>query len=151
MPALLAFLVNGIVAAVIWLFEKFLPFLVKKFGLGAVKFGIQKAASVVVVLVTVAFYSAFIVFISESFTRFKALIDLFNHPAANSGISGQSAEYFSCFLNLLQVSGIASGFNSAMSFGMVVLIFFFTRGLYSATIKALKIVSDEISKSTKLV
>lgn len=150
MPAVILVLVNVIVSVVMFLVQKFLPFLIKKFGLGAVKFGIQKAASVAVVLTTVAFYAAFIIFISETVTQFKSLIGLFNNPAS-SGISGKSAELFSCFLNLLHVSGIANGFNSAMSFGIAVLIFFFTRGLYGATIKALKIVSDEINKSTKLI
>ena len=143
--------INIIVTGIIFLFKKFLPYIAKKFGLGAIKFGLQKTASVAVVAVTVAFYTAFLVFISETYTQFKDLIDLFNNPTSYGGMSATSTHYFSCFLHLLNVSGIASGFNAAFSFGMTVLLFFFTRAFYTATIKALKIVSDEMSKATKLI
>lgn len=148
MPLLIN-LVTAIGTGLMFIIQKFFPFLIKKFGLGAIKFGIQKTASVAVVVVTIAFYSAVLIFISETYTQFKVVIDIIN--SSSTSMSGDSAKYFSCFLYLLDVSGISAGFNSAFSFFVSVMLFFFTRGLYSITSKSLKIVSDEISKSTKLI
>lgn len=145
LPNILASIATG----VMWLIQKFFPFLIKKFGLGAIKFGIQKTASVAVVLVTLSFYSAVIIFISETYSVFNDVLNTINSPT--SGMSGSSSEKFSCFLFLLDVSGIKSGFNSAFSFFVTVMLFFFTRGLYSLTVKSLKIVSDEINKATRLI
>jgi len=142
-------LLASLASAVMWIIQKFFPFLIKKFGLGAVKFGIQKAASIAVVLVTVSFYASVIIFISETYTMFHFVIDKISNPM--SGMSGDASAKFSCFLYLLSASGIKSGLTSAFSFFISVMIFFFSRGLYSLTIKSLKIVSDEISKATKLI
>jgi len=142
-------ILGGIGTAVQFVIRKFFPFIIKKFGLGAVKFSIQKSASIAVVLVTVAFYGSVIIFISETYTMFHFIIDKINNPM--NGMGGEAASKFSCFLYLFAASGIKSGFTSAFSFFVSVMIFFFTRGLYSLTQKSLKIVSDEISKSTKLI
>jgi len=142
-------LVTAIGTGIMVLIQKFFPFLIKKFGFNAIKFGIQKIASVAVVLLTIAFYSAVIIFISETYTQFKAVLEIINTPTASMG--GEASSSFSCFLNLLNASGVSAGFNSAFSFFVSVMIFFFTRGLYSITSKSLKIVSDEISKSIKLI
>jgi len=138
-------------AFVWWLVQKFFPFLIKKFGAAVVKFGIQKTISVVVVLVTVAFYGAVVVFISETYTIFRNFVAILNDPASSTLGGGSGSEYLSCFMNLLHASGIAAGFNAAFSFGISVLIFFFLRGLYSITQKSLKVISDEVAKSLKLV
>ncbi|WP_373002613.1 hypothetical protein [Sulfurimonas sp.] len=142
-------LVTAIGTGLMFIIQKFFPFLIKKFGLGAVKFGLQKTASVAVVLIYVAFFGAVVIFISETYTQFNVVIDLINNPT--SSMSGDSAKYFSCFLYLLNVSGIASGFNSAFSFFISVMIFFFTRGLYSIATKSMKAVSDELNKVWRVV
>ena len=128
-------------------------YLLKKFGIGAVKLFIQKAASVIVIGVTISFYASVIVFISETITQFRQVLAIINNPSAStvSTSTAQSRELLSCFINLYYASGMASGLNSAFSFFIVVVFFFFTRALYSMTQKSLKIISDEISKSLKLV
>ncbi len=138
-------------SAVWWLIQKFLPFLIKKFGAGAVKLGIQKTISALLVLVTVAFYAATIIFISQTYTMFRSVVAILNNPTANALGGGSGSEYLSCFMNLLHASGIAAGFNAAASFGISVLIFFFLRGLYAFTLKISRAISDEVSKSLKLV
>ena len=133
-----------------WLVQKFFPYLVKKFGVAAVKFAIQKSISYLLVATTIAFYVAVIIFLNETFTQFREFMTLFSNPSQY--VQGQEAtKYFSCFLNLLHVSGIASGFNSAFNFGISVFVFFFFRGMYRITISTLKILSDEIQKSLKLI
>jgi hypothetical protein len=82
---------------------------------------------------------------------FRSFVDILNNPAASTLGSGAGSKYLACFMNLLNASGIAAGFNAAFSFGMSVLIFFFLRGLYSITQKTVKIISDEVSKSLKLI
>ena len=141
-------IITVIGTAIWWLIQKFFPFLIKKFGLGTVKMAIQKSISAVLILVTISFYGAVIVFISETYTRFRFLLEVINNPS-NAGFG--NSQYLSCFYSLLQSSGIAAGFNSAFAFGISVFIFFFLRGLYALTIKTLKLVSDEISKSLKLI
>jgi len=131
-----------------WLFQKFFPFLVKKYGLGAAKALTQKAISALLVSTAIAFYSAVFIFISETYTRFRFLLEVISNPTA-AGF-GSSSE-LSCFYYLLEVSGISAGFNSAFAFAISVFIFFFFRGFYSITVKTLKTISDEISKSLKLI
>ena len=150
----MAFLINIVVSlgsVIWWVVQKFFPFLIKKFGLMAVKGGIQKIISALVILVSVAFYGAVIVFISQTYTIFKDFVAILNNPAASSLGGGAGSKYLECFMNLLNASGIAAGFNAAFSFGISVLIFFFLRGLYSITQKTTKIISDEVSKSLKLI
>lgn len=142
--------VIGFVAQFIWwLIQKWFPYIIKKFGIGSVKFAIQKTIQVLLITTTIAFFGMVIVFINDAFTIFRQVVELLNNPGAN--LSGESASYFSCFLNLLSVSGIASGFNSAASFGISVLIFIFLRGAYTIAIKALKTINEELYKSLKLV
>ncbi len=135
-------------AFVSFLVVTFVPFFVKKFGAYIVKSTIQKTASIIVIGLNISFFSAVLVFISETYTRFKGVIDIIN----NAKVSGSEASsVFSCFLNLLHASGIASGFNSAFSFLITVVIFFFIRAAYAITLKSAKTVSDEISKNLKLI
>ena len=147
----MAFLINIVTVigtGIWWIIQKFFPFLVKKFGLSTVKMAIQKAISAVLILVTIAFYGSVIVFISETYTRFRFLLDVISNPSS-AGFG--DSQYLSCFYYLLQVSGISAGFNSAFAFGISVFVFFFLRGLYALTIKTLKLISDEVSKSLKLI
>jgi len=132
-----------------WFVKKFFPFLIKKFGLLSVKMAIQKTVSAFLIVVIVAFFGFFVIFLSNVYTEFRNLILLLNNPS--SFISGSALEYFNCFLNLLHTSGIASGFTSAFSFGMSVFIFFFLRGLYSTTIKVVRSISDEVHKNLSLL
>ena len=136
-------------AFVWWVVQKFLPFIIKKYGAGTIKFAIQKVASALLILVTVTFYAAAIVFISDTYTMFRDFVAILNNPAASSFGGGAGSKYLECFMNLLHASGIAAGFNAAFSFGISVLIFFFLRGLYSITQKTVKYISDEVAKSLK--
>ena len=149
----MAVLVNIIVAiasAIFWFVQKFLPFLIKKYGIGAVKFAIQKVVTGFLILTTVAFYASVIVFISNTFTVFRNFLDLLNNPAASS-FGGNGASYIPCILYLLNVSGISAGFNAAFSFGLSVVVFMFLHKLYQISVRVLKIVSDELNKSLRLV
>jgi len=140
----------GFIAQFIWwLIQKWFPYLIKKFGIGSVKFAIQKTIQVLLISVTISFYAMVIIFINDAFTIFRQIVDLINNPGAS--LTGESSDLFSCFLNLLSVSGIASGFNSAASFGISVLVFIFLRGLYTISLKALKTINEELHKSLKLV
>lgn len=137
------------IGSVVWWFvQKFLPFLIKKYGLGAVRFAIQKSISVLVVLVTVSFYFAVIVFISESYTQFRIIAAYFQDPAALSSKVGVSSGLgnWECFIYLFNTSGMAAGFNSAIHFGITVFIFFFFRSLYKITQKTTVIISAELSR-----
>ena len=144
----------GLGSFIAFLIKKFFPAFIKKFGMGVVKSAIQKVASSAVILMTVTFYGAVIVFISETYTQLKFIIEIINSPSTSnkiSSMSGESGNLIQCFLNLLHVSGIANGFNSAFSFFMSVLLFFLMRGLYKITRDSLVIVSDEIAKNLKLI
>ena len=134
-----------------WVVQKFLPFIIKKFGVIVVKSGIQKTISALVILITVAFYVAVFKFISDTYTMFRSVVAVLNDPTANALGGGAGSQYLSCFMNLLHASGIAAGFNAAASFGISVLIFFFLRGLYAFSLKISRAISDEVSKSLKLV
>lgn len=145
------------IAAIIWIANaigfiliQFFPFLIKKFGVGAVKIGIQKGISVLLVLTSISFYGLVLTFISETYTVFKSFIVILNNPMSSVS-GGQASEAFGCFLNLLHASGIASGFNSAFSVLVSILIFFFTNMAYRSTIRVMKVVSEEVNKSLVLV
>jgi hypothetical protein len=142
-------IVTFIGTLVFWLVKKYFPYLLKKFGIGTVKFAIQKIITALLVIVTVTFYGMVIVFISETYTVFRDFIGILDNPSS-AGLGTGGVE-FSCFLNLLHSSGIAAGFNAAFSFGISVFIFFFFNGAYHIAIDTLKILSDELSKSLKLV
>jgi len=142
--------ISWIGSAIAFVVKKFFPFIIKKFGAYAVKGAIQKAVSAIVILITLSFYAAVLVFISETYTQFKAVLAILNDPSSTVG-GGDAGTYFNCFLNLMQSSGISNGFNSAFSFGISVFIFFFLRASYSMALKAAKTVSDEVSKNLKLI
>ena len=66
------------------------------------------------------------------------------------GVS-EGQDLWSCFIYLLDCSGMSAGFNSAISFGITVFIFFFLRGLYAITQKTVTTLSAEINKMMKSV
>lgn len=140
-------------SAIGFIIQKFFPYLIKRFGLTSVKLAIQKTASSIVILVTIAFYGAVVVFISETYSQFKIFIEILNNPSSSQIISSneQSTQILGCVMNLITVSGIASGFNSAFSFGMTILIFFFFNGAYKITQSSASIISKEISNNLKLI
>ena len=143
-------IVVSIASGIFWVIKKFLPKLIKKFGVGAVKFGIQKTVTALLVVTTVAFYTSVVVFISQTFTVFRNFIELLNNPSS-SPFGGSGSSMIPCILSLLDASGISAGFNAAFSFGISVLIFLFLHKLYQVSVRALKIVSDELQKSLRLV
>ena len=145
-------IIAGIGSVLWWVIQKFFPYIIEKFSIKVVKGAIQKTISVLVIMVSISFYGAVIVFISQTYTMFRNFIAILNNPASSSSVlgGGSGSQYLACFMNLLHASGIAAGFNAAFSFGISVLIFFFLRGLYSITQKTTKLISDEVSKNLKL-
>jgi len=136
----------AVASAILWLVKKFFPMLIKKYGLGSVKFAIQKTISALLVATTVAFYTSVVVFISQTFTVFRNFIELLNDPSS-SPFGGSGSSMIPCILSLLDASGISAGFNAAFSFGISVLIFLFLHKLYQVSVRALKILSDELQKA----
>lgn len=140
----LTFIASGI----LWLFKKFLPFLSKKFGIGALKFAARKASAFLLVSVTVAFYAAFIVFIAETYNVLSAFINSLNSGAVSfPGTSG--SQYIGCAYYLLNASGISAGLSSAFTFGLAVFAFLFLHSLYTSTIQVLKILDHQVSELFK--
>lgn len=140
-------------SAMWWLVQNFLPFFIKKYGRGAVRFAIQKSVSSLVILVTLAFYASVIVFISESYTMFREISQFLQDPTllpSKVGVSG-GQDLWSCFIYLFDCSGMRAGFNSGINFGITVFIFFFLRGLYSITQKTVSQLSAEIKRMMKSV
>jgi hypothetical protein len=143
------FIINAIISigsGLFWLVKKFFPFIIKKFGLASVKYGIQLSISSLIFLVTLSFWGAFIVFIVETYSQFKAFLALISNPATSTAATGQGQEYLACFMYLMDVSGISNGLNSAFSFTIAILIFMFSHVLYKTAINVLKLVSDELAK-----
>lgn len=136
--ALIAYIATGF----LWFFTIAVPWVIKKIGLAVVKGGIQKAASATVYLIVSAFVVLVFNFIHSVYVEFLNVLDIINNSP-----SSDPTGLLSCFFNLMYVSGIAQGFNSAMSFGISVLIFFFLRAMYGIATKISKIVSDEIGKN----
>ena len=141
--------IASIGSVLFWVVKKFFPTLIKKFGLGAVKYGIQNFISGIIIVITIAFWSAMVYFITESYSYFKQFLNLISNPTGQSQFG--SSQYLECFMNLLQSSGIAAGFNSAIVFTLMILIFMFSLIVYRTALSSLKLVSDEVSKSLKLI
>lgn len=142
------FIINALVAvgtAIYWVVETFFPFLLKKFGLAAVKFFIQKSISVLLLTTTLTFWGAFVVFIVGAYVQFKDLIVIISNPSSEVA-SGVAYSYFSCFLHLLDVSGFSSGFTAGFSFTIAIFVWMFSLTLYTTAIHTLKLFSDELSK-----
>ncbi len=144
----MGFIVNVLMfigSGVVWLFKKFIPFLSKKFGLGVLRSAASKVVSALIVSTSLAFYSSFIIFVVNSYNALHDLIDSINDGSVS--FAGGGADYIPCIYNLLNVSGIASGFSSAFSFGVAVFAFLFLHALYTSTIKVLSIINEQIKDS----
>ncbi len=139
---LLSALGNGIY----WIITKFFPILVKKFGLLSIKAFTQKTVSALLIAVSLAFWAAFVVFLTTAYNKFSDFLTLISNPSSSSATSGQGGEYLACFFHLMDVSGISSGLNSAFAFTIMILLFSFTQVLYSVAKDTLKHVSDELNK-----
>ncbi|MBD3843976.1 MAG: hypothetical protein IE909_19290 [Campylobacterales bacterium] len=136
-------------SAIFWVVKKFFPKLVKKFGISAVGFGIQKAISILLITVVIAFWTAFIVFLNQSLTLFYDFLEILNNPTTSTTLNQQSSEILTCFFALLNVSGVTSGFNSGFAVTLGILIFLFTHVLYQTALQVLSLVSDQIHKMLK--
>lgn len=124
-----------------WLLKDFAPSILKRFGIGAITGVIQKAVSVIVIGLTVAFFGFTIYFISQVYSAFRNFLDY----SSNLGNGGD--QWVSCFLNLLHASGIAQGVTMAMPFLMFVLVFYFGYAAYRIVLLVSKTISDETFKT----
>ena len=141
--------ITSIGMGLFWLVQEFFPFIVKKFGLGAIKSSIQTVISSFVIIVTIAFWAAMVTFITTTYTYFKDFLIVISNPMSSSSAAGNGSEYISCFIELLQVSGIASGFNSAVGFTMIMLVFMFSLIVFRTARSSLTLISDEVDKNLK--
>lgn len=143
------FIIDALIAigaGLYWVITKFFPVLAKKFGLAPIKYAIQLSVSSLITLTTVAFWSAFVVFIVETYNQFKAFLLVISNPATSSASTGQGQDYLACFMHLMNASGMANGMSSAFSFTIAILLFMFSHILYKTALQVLKLVSDELSK-----
>ncbi len=131
-----------------WIVEKAVPYLAKKIGIGAAKYATQNLFSLILYFVVFAYWTASVYFITESYRIFRDFLDLISNPTANTQFG--SSQYLECFMNLLQSSGIATGFNAAISFTMLILLFMFSVAVYSSATITVKRISDEVFKNIKL-
>lgn len=142
------FIINALVGlgtAIFWLVETFFPYLLKKFGLAAVKFAIQKTVSALLIALIIAFWGVVTTFLVTFYGQFKDVMDIVSSPASHVG-GGVAGSYFSCFLTLLDASGFSSGFRSGIAVTISIFIFMITRVLYETAIYSLKLFSDELGK-----
>ncbi len=127
-----------------WLIKEFLPNIAKRLGLGAFLGVIQKTVSFAVISFVIAFFIAVINFALDMFNAFSNLM------VYVSNISG-SGTWPSCFMYMLDVSGISAGIRMALPFYLGVLAFFFIYVAYKIAFIVLKTISDETSKTIESV
>lgn len=105
MPWLLSFF-TWFGTAFTWLIKEFLPSIAKKFGLGAILGVIQKGVSFAVVAFVIAFFAAVINFALTMFSALSNFLSYINHV-------GNGGTWASCFVYMLNVSGISAGIQMA--------------------------------------
>jgi len=127
-----------------WFLKEFLPKVAKRLGLGAILGIIQKTASFAVVAFVVIFFGVVINFALSMFSAFSNFINYLSNI-------DQGGTWASCFMYMLNVSGIAAGIQMAMPFYLSVLVFFFIYAAYKIAFLVLKTVSDETSKTIESV
>lgn len=143
MPFLISFF-TWFGTAFTWLIKEFLPSIAKRFGLGAILGVIQKGVSFAVVTFVFAFFAAVIAFLVNMFNALTNFI----HYISNID---QSGTWASCFMYMMNVSGIMAGIQMAAPFYLGVLVFFFIFAGYKIAFIVLKTISDETSKTIESV
>lgn len=127
-----------------WLLKEFLPKVAKRLGLGAVLGVIQKGVSFAVIAFIIVFFGVVINFALSMFSAFSNFLNYLSNI-------DQGGTWASCFIYMLNVSGIAAGIQMAMPFYLSVLVFFFIYAAYKIAFLVLKTVSDETSKTIESV
>lgn len=127
-----------------WLLKDFVPKIAKRLGLGAVLGVIQKGVSIAVVGFVVLFFGAVINFALNMFSAFSNFINYLNSI-------GAQGTWPSCFIYMMNVSGISAGIQMAAPFYLGILVFFFLYAAYKITFIVLKTISDETSKTIESV
>lgn len=122
--------------------KKFIQKIGKKFGIGFVSGPIQDAISVSVIAVSLSFLSFVIYFILNMYVAFSNFLAYVNN-IDNGGT------WASCFVYMLNTTGISAGIQMAMPFYLGILVFYFTYGLYQIVTRVLKTFSDETFKSSE--
>lgn len=114
----------------------------QKLGLGMVAGTIQNGLSIAVIASSVAFFGFVVYFIMNVYTAFR---DFLNYLSNLPG----GGQWGSCFLNLMNATGISAGVSMAMPFMMMVIVFYFGYAIYQITHRVLKTFSDETFKSSE--
>lgn len=143
MPFLLSFF-GWFGTAFTWLLKEFLPRVAKRLGLGALTGIIQKTVSFAVVAFVITFFGIVINFSISMFSTFSNFINYLNSI-------GSSSEWASCFIFMLNVSGVSAGIQMAAPFYLGILVFFFVYAAYKIAFLVLKTISDETSKTIESV
>ncbi|MBV5279306.1 MAG: hypothetical protein J0647_09830 [Campylobacteraceae bacterium] len=122
--------------------KKFFTKIGQKLGLGAVAGTIQNGISIAVIASSIAFFGFVIYFITNMYAQFRNFLTyLSNLP--------DGGQWGSCFLNLMNMTGISAGVSMAMPFLMTVFVFYFGYAVYQITHKVLKTFSDETFKTSE--
>lgn len=122
--------------------KKFITKVGQKFGLGMVAGTIQNSLSIAVIASSVAFFGFIVYFVLNVYNAFRDFLNyLSNMP--NGG------QWGSCFLNLMNATGISAGVSMAMPFMMMVIVFYFGYAIYQITHRVLKTLSDETFKTSE--
>jgi hypothetical protein len=124
--------------------KELIPRIAKRLGLGVILGAIQKTVSVAVVGLVLLLFGAVINFALSIFSAFSNFLAYINN------ING-SGQWASCFIYMLNVSGISAGIQMAMPFYLGVLVFFFMYAAYKIAFTVLKTISDETSKTIESV
>lgn len=143
MPFFISFL-SWFGTAFSWVVKDFLPRIAKRFGLGAILGVIQKSVSFAVIAFVIVFFGIVINFAINMFSSLSNFITYLN------ALDTQGT-WASCFVYMMNVSGITAGIQMAMPFYLGVLVFFFIYATYKIAFIVLKTISDETSKTIESV
>lgn len=143
MPFLLSFF-TWFGTAFTWLIKEFIPTIAKKFGLGAILGLIQKGVSLIVVAFVIAFFGVVINFALSMFSALSNFLVYINNV-------GNGGTWASCFIYMMNVSGISMGIQMAMPFYLGILVFLFIYVAYKIAFLVLKTISDETSKTIESI
>lgn len=127
-----------------WLLKEFLPKVAKRFGLGAILGTIQKSVSFAVIAFVIVFFGVIINFAISMFNSFSNFLAYLNNLDS-------SGTWASCFVYMMNASGISAGIQMAAPFYLGILVFFFIYVAYKIAFLVLKTISDETSKTIESV